>query len=72
MDKTQSLNTIRANLQVIYSYLHKADQEVLQAMAAIDEGNQNGAVGAILDLPNRLDGAKTFCDAIMRIHRNSR
>jgi len=72
MDKEQSLNAIRANLQPVYSYLHKGNQEVLQAMEAVDEGNLNGAVGAILDLPDRLDGAKTFCDAILRIHRNSR
>jgi hypothetical protein len=72
MEKTERLNAIRANLQVIYSSLQKGSQDVMEAMTAIDEGNQNGAVGAILDLPDRLDGAKTFCDAIMRIHRNPR
>ncbi len=72
MHKDHALDAIRANLHIIHSYLHAGNQEVMQAMAAIDEGNQNGAVGAILDLPDRLDGAKTFCDAILRIHRHSK
>lgn len=72
MHKDHSLHAIRANLQIIYSYLHTGNQEIMQAMTAIDEGNQNGAVGAILGLPDRLDGAKTFCDAILRIHRHSK
>jgi hypothetical protein len=73
MNKEQSINAIRANLQIIYSSLHKASQEVLEAIDAIDNGgNQNRAIGAILEVPDRLDAAKTFCDAIMRIHRNYR
>jgi hypothetical protein len=71
MNKTESFDAIRVNLQVIYSCLQKASQEVVEAINSINKGNQNGAIGAMLEVPDRLDAAKTFCDAIIRIHRNT-
>jgi hypothetical protein len=70
MDKQHSIDAIRANLQVVYNSLFKASQEIAEAISAINKGNQNRAIGAMLEVPDRLDTAKTFCDAIMRIHRN--
>jgi len=71
MNKTESFDMIRVNLQVIYSCLHKATTEVVEGINAINNGNQNGAIGAILEVSDRLSAAQTFCDAIMRIHRNA-
>ena len=71
MNKTESFDAIRVNLQVIYSCLQKASQEIVEAINSINKGNQNGAIGAMLEVPDRLDAAKTFCDAIIRIHRNT-
>jgi len=72
MNKQQSVDAIRANLQVVYNNLFKANQDIAAALSAINEGKQNLAIGCMLEVPDRLEAAKTFCDAIIRIHRYSR
>jgi hypothetical protein len=72
MDKEQSINAIRANLQVTYSYMDKAKEEVAMGLLDIQNGNITGAIGAILEVPDRLEAAKALCDAALRIYRNAR
>jgi hypothetical protein len=72
MNNNESLDAIRANLQVMYSYIDKAKEDVLTALLDIQNGNQNGAIGAIIEVPDRLEASKALCEAAMRIHRNSR
>ena len=72
MDKTPSLDAICLNLHIIRTCLAQASQEIKCALAAADKGHQNRAIGHMLEVPDRLESAKTLCDAILRIHRNSR
>ena len=60
------------HVKVVYNNLFKATQEVAAALFEIDHGNQSLAIGTMFQVPDRLDTAKTFCDAILRIHRQSR
>jgi hypothetical protein len=71
MDETQPLDAIRVNLEVIYFCLQEASREVDKALTAIEQGNQNGAIGAILEVPEQLEDIKSFYDGVMRLHRNS-
>ena len=71
MDETQTLDAIRVNLEVIYGCLDEAVREVDKALTAIEQGNQNGAIEAILEVPKRLEDIKSFYDGVMRLHSNS-
>jgi hypothetical protein len=71
MDETQTLDAIRVNLEVIYYCLNEAAREVDKALTAIEQGNQNGAIEAILEVPERLEDIKSFYDGVMRLHHNS-
>jgi hypothetical protein len=71
MDETQTLDAIRVNLEVIYYCLREASREVDKALTAIKQGNQDGAIEALLDVPERLEDIKSFYDGVMKLHRNS-
>jgi hypothetical protein len=66
------VQAMQLNLHMIRSYLGEAERDIQQAIVDLREGNQNAAIGAILELPDRLEASKTLCDAVMRIHRNCR
>jgi hypothetical protein len=71
MDEPQTLDAIRVNLEVIYFCLQEARIEVDKALTAIEQGNQNGAVEAIQEVPKRLEDIKSFYDGVMKLHSNS-
>jgi hypothetical protein len=71
MDQNQLLDAIRVNLEVIYGCLDEAIREVDEALTAIEQGNQNAAIGAILEVPERLEDIKSFYDGVMSLHHNS-
>jgi len=67
VDQNQLLDALRVNLEVIYCCLDEAAREVDKALTAIEQGNQNGAIEAILKVPERLEDIKSFYDGVMRL-----
>ena len=68
MTHSQHFNAIRLNLAIMTVHIDRASRLVDEAMSA---RNQNAAVGALLELPDKLDALQSLFGAIIAIHRNS-
>ena len=69
-DNTQ--NAIAANIAVLYDRLRLAAEKAKQANAAMADGEQNQAIGTILDLERLLPEATALYTAAIALHRNSK
>jgi hypothetical protein len=63
---------IKLNLAVMTVHLHRANQEVEEALTYIRDGNQNAAIGSLAELPDLLQSSKALYEVIKILHRNSR
>ena len=62
-------NPIRPLLETLASVLYEAQVAADEAVAAIAQGNQNQAIGTILDLEHRLPTAQALYNAALALHR---
>ena len=72
MTNTHHFDAIGVNLRMLSSYLSQAERAVEEALTHHGDGNQNGAIGAILEVHDQLEHAKGLYHAIIAIHRNAR
>jgi len=64
---------ISANLHALGEILDDAQLRVSEGIMAIDaEGNQNGAIGSVLDLDRKLESALALLRAALALHRNGK
>lgn len=62
---------ISANLHALGQLLDKAQRDVTEGIMAIDtEGNQNGAIGCVMDLDRQLESALALVRAALALHRS--
>lgn len=69
-DLTQK--AIAANIEALGEMLHTAIDRVAEADAAIRQGDQNQAIGAILDLHEYIETALILYRAALSLHRTGR
>ena len=73
MTDTTTKAAISANLHALGEILDDAQLRVSEAIMAIDgDGNQNGAIGAVLDLDQQMESAHALLRAALSLHRNKR
>jgi hypothetical protein len=64
-------DAIRLNLTIIGTHLHRAGRLVDEALGYMRDGNQNAAIGTLIELPDKLEASQALFGAIIAIHRNS-
>ncbi len=68
--KTIIQNAIAANLAALTQRLTEAAELAKQAHAAMTQGEQNQAIGTIIDFERTLPEAQALFNAAMALHRN--
>ena len=66
---TNIQNAIAANLSALAERLTKAAEQARQASEAIVKGEQNQAIGTVIDLERTLPEAQSLFNAAMALHR---
>jgi hypothetical protein len=59
---------IAANLQALNQLLTEAAKRVSEGYEVMQQGNRNGAIGAVLDLDKLLEDAKSLYGAARVLH----
>lgn len=62
---------LSANISALYIRLRDATMRMADARQAMDVGNQNLAIGTILDLEDLLPEMQQLFNTIMLLHKNS-
>jgi hypothetical protein len=65
------VDAIRLNLTIIGTHLHRAGRLVDEALGYLRDGNQNAAIGTLLELPDKLEASQALYGAILAIHRHA-
>jgi glycerol-3-phosphate dehydrogenase len=63
---------IAANIEALGAIIDDARLNLSQARAAIDDGEQNQAIGALLDIDRKLEDALALYRAAIALHRAGR
>ena len=70
--KTTIQNAIAANLAALSQRLTEAAEQARQASEAMEKGEQNQAIGTVIDFDRTLPEAHALFNAAMVLHRGSR
>ena len=65
-------DVIATNILCLKKLLETALIDVIQADQAMDEGQQNLAIGCLLEIEPAIQNAKALYDATMFMHRNGK
>ena len=63
---------IQANIDTMQLLVDDAAQRITEAAAAIEKGQQNQAIGTILDVDTKLENALALYRATIALHRAAR
>lgn len=63
---------IQANIDTMQLLIDDAAQRITEAAAAIAEGQQNQAIGTLLDIDTKLESALALYRATIALHRAGR
>lgn len=69
---TITIKAIAANLEALEQLLYEANVRASEAVATIQQGERNGAIGAVLGLDQTLDAARALYSAAIALHRTAR
>lgn len=65
-----TLDTIAANMKLIEARLQRAHSLARDALAAIDDGKQNLAIGTLLPMQEDLADADALLKTVLLLHRS--
>lgn len=73
MTSKTALTPTQETLAVMIGEMHAAAERsatvLAEAFAAINDGNQNGAIGGLVEIERRIDTLKKLYDATLSLHR---